>query len=106
MSLTIVVPVYNEEASLPFVLPELKEFAREHDFKLIIVDDGSNDSSKKLIDQLTGSDDFKAVHHKINCGYGAAIKTGIRLAEYNLCNNHRCGWTTQDGRYSSVISMK
>lgn len=78
MSLTIVIPIYNEEASLTDVLPRLKDFVQEHNFKLIMVDDGSTDNSRQIIRHFIDSERVSSVHHKINKGYGAAIKTGIR----------------------------
>ena len=80
MELTIVVPAYNEAGSLCQVLTELKEFAINNNFRIIVVNDGSIDNSKELINQFVEDDVLEVVHHKINRGYGSAIKTGIRLA--------------------------
>lgn len=81
MELTIIIPAYNEADNLEQVLIPLKEFAIKNDFKIIIVNDGSNDNSKQVMDQFTSGNNFQVVHHKINGGYGAAIKTGVRLAD-------------------------
>lgn len=78
MSLTIVIPTYNEEGCLEKVLSDLKDFSYVHNFKIIIVDDGSTDESRVIINRLIDSETVSCVHHKINKGYGAAIKTGIR----------------------------
>ncbi|MEO6721254.1 MAG: glycosyltransferase family 2 protein [Ferruginibacter sp.] len=80
MSLTIIIPAYNEEESLPVVVPDLKAFASANGFKLIIVNDGSKDNTKEILNGFADSDILSVVHHKVNKGYGAAIKTGIRLA--------------------------
>lgn len=77
MSLTIVIPAYNEEESLPDVLPALKSFAIAYRFKIIVVNDGSNDETKKVLNEMADNDSITVIHHKINKGYGAAIKTGI-----------------------------
>ena len=79
MDLTIIVPAYNEEESLNLFLPELKDFAVKNNFKIIIVNDGSNDKSKELINRFVDQEILQQVCHKKNRGYGAAIKTGIRL---------------------------
>ncbi len=81
MELTIIVPAYNEAENLQQVLMPLKEFVIQNNFKIIVVNDGSTDNSKQQIDQFMPDNNFRAVHHKINRGYGAAIKTGIRLAD-------------------------
>lgn len=77
MSLTIVVPAYNEEQNLSTVIPLLKAFAAEHAFKIIMVNDGSKDASKTLLDGFADEHILSVIHHKINKGYGGAIKTGI-----------------------------
>lgn len=79
--LTIIVPAYNEEESLPDFLNELQEYCIQNDFRLIIVDDGSSDNTKQLLDNLTKSDWLTVIHHKINRGYGRAIKTAIEQVE-------------------------
>lgn len=80
MSLTIVIPAYNEDESLPAVLADLKSFATENGFKLIIVNDGSTDNTKAVINEFIDNNIISVAHHKLNRGYGRAIKTGIRLA--------------------------
>ena len=81
MELTIIIPAYNEADNLQHVLMPLKELAIESSFKIVVVNDGSKDNSKELLDHLIEDENFKVVHHNINCGYGAAIKTGIRVAD-------------------------
>jgi glycosyltransferase involved in cell wall biosynthesis len=75
-SLSIVVPAYNEEASLMLFVPELLKFCSENKFELIIVNDGSKDDTGKILESFSGKG-LKVLHHKINKGYGGAIKTGI-----------------------------
>lgn len=79
--LTIVIPAYNEEQSLKELMPQLLSFCTSNNFRLIVVNDGSEDSTKGLLDSYTEYSFFKAVHHKINRGYGGAIKSGVELAE-------------------------
>ncbi len=81
-TLSVIVPVYNEEASLPQVLPELVTFIRDNGLFLIMVNDGSKDGSLRILhDFLDGRPDCKIVHHKVNRGYGGAIKSGIAACE-------------------------
>lgn len=81
MSLTIVIPSYNEAASLPQVLSGLRSFAVLHGFKLLLVNDGSKDNSKEVLNALADNEVLTVIHHKINKGYGAAIKTGLRASQ-------------------------
>jgi glycosyltransferase involved in cell wall biosynthesis len=79
-SLTLVIPLFNEEECIRKVIPELLEASKVHD--VIIVDDGSSDDSYKLLKESLGKSNVnvKIIQHGFNKGYGAAIKSGIRTA--------------------------
>jgi glycosyltransferase involved in cell wall biosynthesis len=76
-SLTVVVPVYNEEAALEGFLPILTDGCRSHGWQVIIVNDGSKDQTSRILAQYENTPGVKIIHHKTNRGYGAALKTGI-----------------------------
>ncbi len=77
--LTIVIPCYNEEVNVSAFFPEVLTFARERNFQVIAVDDGSSDQTpRRLADLARQNDHLQVVNHKCNRGYGAAIKTGLR----------------------------
>ena len=78
--LTVVIPVYNEAEGLPTFAPAAIEFCRVKGWKLIFVNDGSRDDTRQILDALEPSSDVQVVHHKVNRGYGGALKTGIRHA--------------------------
>jgi len=79
--LTVIVPAYNEEQSITVFLPEVIAFCEQHNFKLIVVDDGSKDKTLVRVKELTGGKSYiEIIHHKINKGYGGAIKSGIKGA--------------------------
>lgn len=79
--LTIVIPAYNEEQALSFFLPELIDYCRPRGCRLIIVNDGSKDNTRALLSQYDSTPFFVSLYHKVNRGYGGAIKTGIDAAE-------------------------
>lgn len=85
IGLTIVVPAYNEAASLPQVLPGLCEYCVKHNHQLIIVDDGSTDETAEILEAATRDCvNLKVIHNKVNKGYGGAIKAGIQAVETEL----------------------
>ena len=47
--LSVIVPIYNEAASLPGLLAELFPYCRDRKWKLILVDDGSSDSTPLIL---------------------------------------------------------
>jgi len=77
MDLTIVIPCYNEEKALHDFLPALVKICSEKKWKAVIVNDGSSDESKQILDSFQAEPFLNVIHHKINRGYGGAIKTGI-----------------------------
>jgi glycosyltransferase involved in cell wall biosynthesis len=77
--LTIVVPAFNEAENLPQHLPKLLQYAKSKNFKVILVDDCSKDSTFQLAHALflEFPDTFEIIRHKVNRGYGGALKTGL-----------------------------
>lgn len=78
--LTVVVPVYNEATALPALLDELIPYCCARNWNLILVDDGSKDESPTLLDVYAGQPGVTVLHHKVNRGYGGALKTGLLAA--------------------------
>jgi dolichol-phosphate mannosyltransferase len=78
--LTIIVPVYNEEANLTRVREELSEFLRSAKLptKILFVNDGSTDKSPSMIESICHEDkSFSFIHLKGNKGLSTALKAGI-----------------------------
>lgn len=81
-SLSVVVPCYNEAENIPVVFPPLLVFARERGWRVIAVDDGSRDDTRaQLLKMKEDAPHLSVLHHKLNRGYGAATKTGLRAVE-------------------------
>ena len=77
--LTIVVPVFNEEHTVRQVLDALLDQPVPGDFEIIVVDDGSTDQTKDIL-QASWHHRHVCVRHETNRGKGAAVRTGISLA--------------------------
>ena len=78
--LTVVVPVYNEEGGLPALLAELIPACHAGAWDLVLVDDGSKDNSLALLQQAGSEPGVTVLRHKVNRGYGGALKTGLLAA--------------------------
>lgn len=72
--ITIVIPAFNEEASISRVLDGLRDWRKRAE--IIVVDDGSADRTA----EIATSAGVRVICHSINKGYGAALKSGIRAA--------------------------
>ena len=84
--LTIIIPAYNEAASLPQLIHELLPFAQLKNFKVIIVNDGSKDDTRAVLERSTTlSENISIINHKVNRGYGGALKSGINKARTQYC---------------------
>lgn len=80
--LSVIVPIYNEAEVIPSVIPHIIAYCQDHGWNLILVNDGSKDNSLSLIANLAiGQDHVQIVTHKLNRGYGGALKSGILASE-------------------------
>jgi|694.fasta_scaffold02357_10 glycosyltransferase involved in cell wall biosynthesis len=92
--LSIVIPAYNEAENLKIILPDLVEFVRKNNWHLIITNDGSKDNTKEILESYKDSSVLTIVNHKLNKGYGAAIKSGIEA-----CNTEYLITIDADGQH-------
>ncbi len=81
-------PAHNEAANIRELVAEaLRELpALAERFEIIAIDDGSRDETPRLADELAAANPgvVRAVHHETNLGYGAALRTGMASARYEL----------------------
>lgn len=78
--LSVVIPAYNESATIGQALDAILGLARDHQWEVIVVDDGSSDDTAERVKQRADARCLKLLHHPYNRGYGAALKTGIRAS--------------------------
>jgi len=77
---SVLVPVYNEEAAIGETIARLERVMREsgRTFELIVVDDGSTDGTASKLSESAAT----VVTHVANRGYGAALKSGLRASTH------------------------
>ena len=83
VSLSIVVPIYNEEESLPFLVNQLLDILKpmEETFELVLVNDGSSDKSAEVIRKLSlGIPELVGVLLRKNYGQTAAMAAGFDIS--------------------------
>jgi glycosyltransferase involved in cell wall biosynthesis len=79
--LSVIVPVYNERNTVVEVLRRMRavELPDGIDREIIVVDDGSSDGTRDVLNQLSDST-VRIILHEHNRGKGAAVRTGIEVA--------------------------
>lgn len=76
--LTVIVPVYNEAATIDALLREVLNAPLEK--QVVVVDDGSTDRTPHRLRQWLSNPEIEIARHHVNRGKGAAIRTGLALA--------------------------
>jgi len=97
VTLSVIFPAFNEEANIRqtveaarMVLPKLAQT-----YEIVLVNDGSRDATTPICDELAEQyPEVRAIHHMVNRGYGAALKSGILAARYDYIF-----FTDSDGQF-------
>jgi glycosyltransferase involved in cell wall biosynthesis len=77
--LSILMPVYNEQATLHEAIKRLLDVPFPCDLEVVLVDDGSNDATPEIIAGFLDSR-LRVFRHPVNRGKGAAVRTAINEA--------------------------
>lgn len=83
MNISIIIPLYNEEESLPELMRWISSVLQPHNYtyEVIMIDDGSNDNSWQVIESLkTEYPQLKAIKFRRNYGKSPALHTGFQIA--------------------------
>ncbi|MCI0337737.1 MAG: glycosyltransferase family 2 protein [Acidobacteria bacterium] len=96
-SISVFFPAFNDEGSIASVvcktLALLPSFT--DDYEIIVVNDGSSDSTAAVLNDLARRHpSVKVIHHERNLGYGGALRTGFTHAQKDLIF-----YTDGDGQY-------
>ena len=99
MKLSVFFPAFNEEQSIEITVRRalgiLRGLGKVEEFEIIVVNDGSTDRTGEIVDRLvTKISEVRAVHHQANRGYGGALKTGFKEAQFEWV-----AFTDSDGQF-------
>jgi glycosyltransferase involved in cell wall biosynthesis len=92
--LTVIIPAFNEAENLQIIIPPLITYCASNNWSIILVNDGSTDGTAALLEDMKVSDQIIVITHKLNRGYGAAIKSGI-----SACKTAYCATMDADGQH-------
>jgi len=111
-------PVYNEAATVERAVSELLAAELGTEFELIVVDDGSTDGTRELLEAKPWPDRVRLLRHDRNRGKGAAVRTGLAEArgefttifdadlEYEPADIATLLPPLQDGRANAVFGVR
>jgi glycosyltransferase involved in cell wall biosynthesis len=81
MKLSIVIPIYNEQATVKKLIDNVLAVDVDMEKELVLVDDCSTDGTRDILRELKAShSDWKFVFHEVNQGKGAALRNGFKEA--------------------------
>lgn len=75
-NLLLIIPAYNEEASIGAFLSQLKKCDIDSFADVLVINDASTDNTANIVTELG----FSLVSHPYNLGYGTALQTGYKYA--------------------------
>ncbi len=93
--LSLLIPVYNEEGAVEATIRSAHDALTKvgEEFEILVIEDGSSDRSSEILKSIT-LPHVRVIHHPVNRGYGASLKTGIRRSKGELLAT-----TDADGTY-------
>ena len=84
MKLSIVIPCFNEKDTILELIDAVR-CAPIQDKQIIIVDDGSTDGTREILNGIQGQADIRIIYHDQNRGKGAALSTGFAATTGDIC---------------------
>lgn len=80
MQVSVIIPIYNEVDTLSQLVSRVRAVKGLNLHEIILVDDSSTDGTKELLESGFNEPIFKKCFHEVNCGKGAALRTGFAKA--------------------------
>ncbi len=84
VGISVLVPAHNEAGSLPGLIDEIGAALDGESFECVIIDDGSDDTTRATVREMMSRDWLRLIVHEVNCGKSAALRTGLLAASGDI----------------------
>jgi glycosyltransferase involved in cell wall biosynthesis len=102
MKLSVLMPAYNEVATIETIVDAV--LATSEEKEVILVDDGSTDGTREIIERLRSRPHVHAIFHQRNQGKGAAVRTALKAATGDVVLIQDCDLEYDPGQYRSLLA--
>ena len=85
MEISVIAPVYNEEENINRLIENVEKVLKSNfkSYEILLVNDGSTDKSKEILDNLN-NENVKVIHFEKNCGQTAATAAGFKYSDGDI----------------------
>ena len=98
-SLTLYIPLFNEEDGIKYLYDEINKYKTDikkiNNFSIVLIDDGSTDKTKELLELYFTEPEFRIITHKVNKNLGGFLRTAMKD-----CQTEYIGFIDSDCSYS------
>lgn len=108
-SISVIIPAYNEEHSLKEAVRIARGVVSHEvsDYEIIIVNDGSTDTTGTIAQRLAGKQPrVHVIHHKYNEGFGAAFKDGFAVASKKYVTGFPADNDLHRGTFEDIVTAR
>lgn len=102
MKCSIIIPVYNEEETVNAVIESVKEVKHPMDREIIVINDGSSDSSANILRKISG---IKYFENSKNKGKGYTIRKGIASASGDVILIHDADFEYNPQEHIKILDL-
>ena len=84
MNISIIIPCFNEVLTIEKVVTNVKNYVESYDYEIIIIDDGSTDGTREIINNKLDKSNIKIYLNDKNYGKGFSVRKGIELSSKEI----------------------